>query len=90
MFDEHFNPTAETSSNPQTISSVIRLPEQSTIADISKPADTSIYNMEPRFILRILHSQRRKTVLWTSFHIFLPSHLLVYKLNPIQKALADD
>ena len=42
MFDEHFIPTGkddETSSNPQTISSAIRVPEQS-IADISKPADS--------------------------------------------------
>jgi multiple RNA-binding domain-containing protein 1 len=44
MFDEHFIPTGKddstkTSSNPQTLSSVIRVPEQS-IADISKPADS--------------------------------------------------
>ena len=43
MFDEHFIPSGKddstkTSSKPQTISSAIRVPEQS-IADISKPAD---------------------------------------------------
>ena len=43
MFDEHFIPTGKdhstVSTNPQTISSAIRVPEQS-IADISKPADS--------------------------------------------------
>ena len=40
MFDEHFTPTKKDDpSKPQTISSTIRVPEQS-IADISKPADS--------------------------------------------------
>ena len=42
MFDEHFNPTGkdDSSNKTQTISGAIRVPEQSTIADISKPADS--------------------------------------------------
>ena len=39
MFDEHFTPTGKDDSKPQTISSAIRVPEQS-IADISKAADS--------------------------------------------------
>ena len=39
MFDEYFDST-KTSSQPQTILSAIRVPEQPTVADISKPADS--------------------------------------------------